>query len=155
MLLQSSLGFHTLMLSSILLDTAQLLEDFITYSKKTGAIQIYTDKYGNTVIKFHKEYSGIEWLIRHNVWLEDIKCLIDYLYVTINPKILGGITDYLTAATLDDMDDAITNFNLLSQEISPILGSFDDYKLTRIDYCANFSLKELTPECTDEQMIDL
>ena len=30
---------------------------------------------------------------------------------TINPKILAGISDYLTAATYSDMNIAITNFN--------------------------------------------
>ena len=151
----SSHGFHTLMLSSPLFEREQLMEHFTEFSKKTGSIQIYTDDYGATVITFHKEHVGIKWCIRRDIWIEEYKGTVDFLYVEINPKILSGITDYLTAATLDDMDVAITNFNRISQSISPILGSFDDYKLTRIDYCVNLSLKELAPECTDEQMIDL
>ena len=155
--MKSSMGFHTMTLSRILFkdETKQLLTAFSKYSSMTGEIQIYTDKYGNKIIKFYSEDRGIEWMIRYNIWLHEVDLLVDYLYVTINPKILGGIKDYITAATIDDMDAAITNFNSISQSISPILDNFDYYAITRIDYCVNFSLRELAPNCTPELMIDL
>ena len=49
--------------------------------------------------------------------------------VKVNPKILSGISDYLTAATYRDMENVIINFNLEARKISPLLKSFNDYKL--------------------------
>ncbi len=53
------------------------------------------------------------------------------------------------------MESAITNFNRISQRISPLLGTFDQYSIKRIDYCVNFALNELAPGCTAEKMIRL
>lgn len=74
---------------------------------------------------------------------------------TINPKILSGIIDYLTAATYNDIDLAAANFNEISQEISPLLHSFFDYHITRIDYCVNISLDEFILECDPMQIMNL
>lgn len=103
-MLRSSLGFHTLTLSKHLLEDFgetkdHLITDFKKYSQETSNIQIYTDKYGNIVIKFHKNYEGIEWLIRPNIWVERYKMRSTFIDVKINPKILSGIRDYITAAT--------------------------------------------------------
>lgn len=155
-MLRSSLGFHTLTLSySLFFKEAQyLISDFKRYSKETGAIQMYED-HGNTRIKFLNRAEGIEWLIRYRVYLQYLGIAVDIVEVTINPKILGGIHDYITAATYDDMDVAIANFNRISSSISPGLGRFEDYSLKRIDYCVNFALNELAPGCTYDQMMKL
>lgn len=157
--LRSSLGFHTITLSAPALllggDTAELISDFKKYGRDSEAIQIYTDKQKNIVIKFYRHDIGIKWLIRPNVYLEKFRMFIDIIDVTINPKILGGVHDYITAAAYDDMDAAITNFNSISQRISPLLGTFKDYSLKRIDYCINFSLNELVPECSPERIMNL
>ncbi len=155
-MLRSSLGFHTLSLSIPLAkpEVSPLIEDFRRYSRETGSIQIYSER-GNIIIKFLKRDKGIEWLIRPDVWIEQFKMAVHIIEVTINPKILSGIPDYITAATYDDMDVAIANFNRISTSISPLLSTFDQYSLKRIDYCLNCSLDELAPGCSYEQAIDL
>ncbi len=153
---RSSLGFHTMTLSTWLIqDYKQLILDFKKYSRETGGIQIYTSKCKNIVIKFFPQHMGVEWLIRPNVYLEKCKLFIDIIEATINPKILGGICDYITAATYDDMDVAIANFNSISQRISPLLKTFNEYSLKRIDYCINLSVNELAPGCSPEQIMNL
>ena len=156
-MLHSSLGFHTmtLFLSLDNKDAKKLCRDFGKYSKNTGLIKIFsidesTKKYR---IIYHQENRGIEWMIWFNNWSRDFKSYM--VEVKINPKILGGIHDYLTAATYDDMEAAITNFNLESKRISRILGNFSCYRLKRIDYCINFHLDELVPGCSPEQVMKL
>lgn len=155
-MLRSSLGFHTLSLTKLLLksETQYLISDFKRYSKKTGAIQIYQD-HGRLKIDYVSRAVGIGWVIRSDIWLDQIKLFVDVVEVTINPKILGNVPSYITAATYGDMEAAIATFNFLSANISPSLCTFEDYSLTRIDYCVNFSLNELVPGCTHEQMINL
>lgn len=155
-MLRSSLGFHTLTLSYPLFfqEIQYLISDFRRYSKETGAIQMYED-HGNTRIKFLNRAEGIEWLIRYEVYLQNLRITVNIVEVTINPKILGGSHDYITAATYDDMEAAIANFNRISSSISPGLGRFEQYSLKRIDYCVNFALNELAPGCTYDQMMKL
>lgn len=155
-MLRSSLGFHTLTLSYTLFfqEAKCLISDFKKYSKETGAIQMFQD-HGNLRIEFLNRAEGISWLIRPDVWLERFRLSVDIVEVTINPKILGGIRDYITAATYDDMETAIANFNRISSSISPMLGRFGEYRLKRIDYCVNFALNELAPGCTYDQMMKL
>ena len=109
--MRSSLGFHTMKLSMYLIKTDQLLEDFKKYSKQTRSIQIYPDKNGDTIIRFFPKDNGIKWSICHNVWINKMNGSVDIINVTINPKILSGTTDYITAATYHDLNVAITNFN--------------------------------------------
>ena len=45
---------------------------------------MYTNEYGNLVIKFCKEDKGIKWIIRYGVWFEDIKKRSNVIEVTIN-----------------------------------------------------------------------
>lgn len=155
-MLRSSLGFHTLSLSMPLFksETSHLIEDFKEYSRKMHNIQIYT-KNEITYINFQSRSIGMSWLIRYDVWMKGFGLFVDIIEVTVNPKILGGIQDYLTAATYDDMEAAITNFNRISTAISPALLTFEHYSLKRVDYCINFSLNELAPGCSYEQVMSL
>ena len=96
---------------------------------------------------------GIKWMLRCD---RNNDAYSEYgIEAIINPKILLGIHDYLTAATCDDMNKAITNFNSISENISPLLRTFYDYTLKRTDYCVNFAINELFPECTVEQIMEL
>lgn len=70
--------------------------------------------------------------------------MIYIIEAIINPKILAGIIDYLTAATYDDMNVAIVNFNHESNKISSLLGRFNDYKIKRVDYCILISRNNYT-----------
>ena len=173
-MLQSSLGFHTITLTlSLLYDEAnQLTTNFYRYKMRTGNIEMYRLKDGKPIIyypsdhlppeiniKFKDRYRygdgdrGIRWCIRKSEWLNDY---FDYIIeATINPKILAGITDYLTAATYNDINLATDNFNKISHEISPLLHSFSNYRITRIDYCVNISLDEVLPECDPMRIMNL
>lgn len=151
--MQSSLGFHTLSLSLRLQreQTIKLLSNFSNYSKRTESIKIYPDK-GRTNIIFHNGYRGISWSIVPHGYHKDYQ---DYIYVTINPRILCGRSDYLNAATISDMKAAIYNFDMISKEISPLLKSFSYYELNRIDYCINFCVSELIAGCDADQIMKL
>ncbi len=174
---RSSLGFHTLTLTMLLdeKEARQLMYHFKVYSRDTGLIKIYpvngnsinlkykTESDGtqktsivrnkNFKVDYYREDIGIEWLIRYNNGNREFKSYsVD---VTINPKILGGVKDYITAATIEDMENAISNFNLEAKKISPLLRTFYHFKLSRVDYCINFSLNELAPMCTPERIMAL
>ncbi|RKI85384.1 hypothetical protein D7V94_23010 [Parablautia intestinalis] len=169
-MLRSSLGFHTMTLCISLLysEVDKLLIDFSTYRENTGLIEMYRKNEKNDpIIYYHNENylpleiniyfkgknRGIKWCIRSP------KCPSNSPFynieVTINPKILAGITDYLTAATYSDMNIAIVNFNDESKKISSLLGSFNDYEIKRIDYCINICLSDFIPEYDPEQIMNL
>lgn len=165
-MLRSSLGFHTMTLSlSLLHDEAdKLLIDFSTYE----LIKMYIkNKRNEPIIYYHKnpimplkvdiylegKYRGIKWCVRAS---ENPSGFSGYiLEVTINPKILAGIYDYLTAATYIDMRTAITNFNNVSKKISPLLYDFFDYQIARVDYCINICLDDFIPICNSDQILNL
>ena len=106
-----------------------------------------------TNIKFKDKDRGIRWCIRES---KGVFNFFDYMVeATINPKILSGVIDYLTAATYNDIDLAAANFNEISKKISPLLHSFSDYRITRIDYCVNISLDEFFLECDPMQIMNL
>ena len=169
-MLRSSLGFHTITLSLPLFDNNeahQLITDFCTYREKTGNIEIYRiNEKNQPVIYYHSDYlplktnikfkdkdRGIRWCIRES---KGVFNFFDYMVeATINPKILSGVIDYLTAATYNDIDLAAANFNEISKKISPLLHSFSDYRITRIDYCVNISLDEFFLECDPMQIMNL
>lgn len=133
--------------------TIRLIDDFKTYSDKMHSIQIYSDDFRNTIIKFYPCDEGIKWLICHNVYR--LGEIVDILNVTINPKILGGTIDYITAADSGDLNIALTNFDRIFKSISRILGNYESYQVKRIDYCVNFSLNELVPGCSSNQIMKL
>ena len=81
--------------------------------------------------------------------------MIYIIEAIINPKILAGIIDYLTAATYDDMNVAIVNFNHESNKISSLLGRFNDYKIKRVDYCINICLDDFIPTYDPELIMNL
>jgi len=175
-MLKSSLGFHTMTLF-LPLDTdkvCSLLCDFYKYSHDTGCIIIetpYTAGYKattklpetidedrcfllplETIIRYRRD-TGIRWRIISKIRQQSFStCMIE---VKINPKILSGVQDYISAATYADMETAIANFNREARKISSLLQDFSCYMLSRVDYCVNFSLNELAPECTPEQIINL
>lgn len=168
--MRSSLGFHTLSLSMPLTFNGmhELISDFKKYSKETGEIKMFLcDKKGNRIeykntsryvplkliIQYYKDNHGIEWSV--NSYTNYAGFPGYKVSVKINPKILGGVHDYITAATYDDMGAAIENFNLESEKISYVLRTFDCYRLDRIDYCLNFSVDELAPGCSPEQIMTL
>ena len=169
-MLQSSLGFHTMTLymSLSMHNAQQLIMDFNTYRKNTGLIEMYRINEKNKIVKYYpKEYllpletniyfkdrdRGIKWCIRSPECPSNSSIYI--IEVTINPKILAGIIDYLTAANHYDMNIAIINFNDNSKKISPLLGTFNDYEIKRVDYCINIRLGDFIPTYDPELIMNL
>lgn len=166
--MRSSLGFHTMSLSLPLDDGehSELIHDFSCYNNKNHSFRMYfVDKNKKSHsyryspgydyipldlrIAFVK-YEGITWNLRYSGITHT-----PFVHVQINPKFLAGFTDYITAANLDDMNLAGAQFNAISRGISPLLRTFNDYHITRLDYCINFALDELIPGCSVEQMMNL
>lgn len=166
-MIKSSLGFHTITLDMSLTDTDvhKLLMDFKEYSE-TIALKMYWNKEGKYVtyypssdylptdmkIYFDGEDKGIHW----HIYSDDRYLGLVYIIeVTINPKILARIIDYLTAATYSEMNGAIINFYYESKKISPLLGRFNDYRIKRVDYCINICLDDFISTYDPEQMMNL
>lgn len=170
-MLRSSLGFHTMTLSLFLVgnEIYQLLDDFIEYNEKTGFLLMYRKNESGIYINYFPQKGNIPFLptdikiyynnkdkgIKWHIFDECIHHMGYIVDVVINPKTLSDIHDYITAATYCDMKMAIIVFNNEMQKISPLLRTFYDYNIKRIDYCINFYLKELAPECSQEQIINL
>ena len=176
---RSSLGFHTmdLFLRLTRKEAEQLTKHFYRYCTQTECTRMlmpevlpggevrwreYTPKYSGTslllptrinVYSDRYENQGIKWTIRYDRQSENYKEYV--IKAIINPKILGGTHDYINAATEDDIEVAAINFNRISRSISPVLRTFEHYQIKRIDYCINFSLNELAPGCTSDQIIKL
>lgn len=151
-------------------EALQLVMDFRKYHSTTEPLKMYyidpKDKQSkiyhprdNTIFLpgylkvYYEKYNGIKWTIRST---RDFYGFNTYMVdATINPKMMGGMHNYITAATYDDMEAVITNFNLEASKISPLLKDFYHYTLTRIDYCVNFDLEELLGNCNPELIMDL
>lgn len=177
--MKSSLGFHTMTLALPLnRKTAErLVRHFWRYQEHTGLIKMhmvksltggkeeypkYKPKYKGTrlilppiinVLHSDRKDHGIRWTIRCDS--QDDEYSEYTLEARINPKILGGVYDYITAANCNDMYSVEAKFNCISRDISPLLRTFDNYMFKRIDYCINFSLNELAPKCSSKQVIEL
>ena len=131
--------------------SSDLEHDFYKYSHKTGIIKMCPCKRGTKIAFTHRDM-GIHWYITPK---GHFKNSTDILYADINPKVLGGVVDYITAATYYDMSVAIINFDRISKEISPILQTFGCYTVNRIDYCLNLHIDELVPDCSPQQIMNL
>ena len=178
-MLRTSLGFHTLNIFKRIdsKQAKQLLSDFMRYRDATNEITVYIPKdekeriesakkfRESTHIKtlilpqkwkidyIHDEDKGISWTLKYFTLSSQFKEYI--IEARINPKILIGIQDYISAAVGDHLKFAGQRFDERTEKISRILGKFDFYKLKRVDFCINFDLMELGINCTPEQMMRL
>ena len=82
------------------------MPNILYYINQHNAIHILSSL--GCQIYFDGKYKGIHWHIYSDDRFSGMVYIIE---VTINPKILAGITDYLTAANYYDMNIAIINFN--------------------------------------------
>ena len=175
---RSTLGFHTVDMVLRLThdETERLIKHFYRHSKQPGTIRMLMlttlpggekewREYSpihmgtrlvlplNLKISYPDKDHGVKWMIRSDMQSDAYK---EYtIEATINPKILGGNCDYINAATEDDMEVAAINFNRMARSISPVLRTFEHYKIKRIGYCVNFSLSELAPGCSSDQVMKL
>lgn len=179
----SSIGFHTasIFMKTTVKEAALIYEDFIRYGKETREIRVrpirttkinpnadqFIKNLYASLPQFHKmEYpcqgKGLSWELRRRMKSpayitqkltgEDKPCSIK---ATINPKVLNGEMDYLTAATVDCLDEVEVSFDIEAAKISPLLKKLDSYDYNRIDYCFNGDMQELKVGCTAEQMMKL
>jgi tRNA U54 and U55 pseudouridine synthase Pus10 len=109
-------------------------------------------KSGEWMIYYTDEFRrGITWTLRYNVHSGKYK---EYLIeARINPKLLAGIKDYITASTSDYLQVVEERFNEEVAKISEILGKFHAYDIKRVDFCINFDLKELRVDCANAHII--
>lgn len=181
--MRSSIGCHTanIFMKATTKEAALIYEDFIRYGKETGKIRVrpirttkidphadpFIKKLFSGLPKFHRmEYlcreKGLKWELRRSMSSpayitqkltgEDKPCSIK---AKINPRILNGETDYLTAATADCFEEVEVSFDIEAEKISPSLKNFDSYSYNRIDYCFNGDTQELKTGCTAGQMMKL
>lgn len=175
----TSRGFHTItIIKKLTKEEAKILwQDFWIYSEKSAEVKMFplkNNKIPDTADEFikklysssaryyviHYKGKGILWLLRIGnrspgfvkPTEDDRPCSIK---ATLNPKILSGKKDYLTAATSDYLDETEALFNAEARKISPVLGDYSHFSMSRPDYCVNFDLKELGISCTAEQMMHL
>ena len=143
---RSSLGFHTITASLMILEkeARQLIMDFREYHSTTEPLKmyyldprdkqfkIYRPKDDHVFLPcrlniYYDQYKGIQWTIRT---IGDFYGMDMYMIdAKINPKMMGEIHDYITAATYDDMDTVIASFNLEASNISPLLKDFYYYTI--------------------------
>lgn len=158
----SSLGYHTMELSLRLTsdEASQLIQIFAKnkdcYFKDENKEVRYNCylPYRYYTIRYRQQYKGLSWTLRYcrqspeymkqGSSGEDRCCTIK---AKINPKILIGLDDYITAADGTYLNDLVAVFNWEAKKISPILKDFGSYSLTRIDYCINFDLENLRIFC--------
>lgn len=154
---RSVLGFKSLAFSKYLYNDPKgnldkLKADFQRYNQRSNSLQYDKDDQGNTVIKFRPSshgIEGIEWLIRADIWKDRRLAPVE---VQVYPKLLIGSRDDITTATYEDMSAIMAKFDSIAHSISPLLGTFENYRLDEINYCAYFDVNELLPGCTLEQL---
>jgi len=132
-----------------------IISDFKKYNDKTGEIVIITDKkYLNSYEIEYRGGKGIRWRIRYSHEWQNIP--IYCVEAIINPKVLSsGFPDYFNVASYQEIKVALDIFDVEAQKISNKLETLSSYKVKRIDYCVNFSIRELGINCTVEEIMAL
>jgi len=131
--------------------TADSLLEYIPPDKKALGTKSYVFKY--------KQDVGIRWIFTSTetpiITDSGDRLKLRGLLVIINPKILAGTKDYITAANESDMFGIEERFNNESKKISEWLPPFYSYTISRIDYCINCNIRAALIGCTPEQMMML
>ena len=157
-MVNSLLGYHSFSIYQKLSaeDNFSLNNDFIGYMRNSNRIKRspVMNKNGITIGTeyTYKQPTGIRWLIVDMDAGNRFK--IYGVKVVITPKVLLE-KNYVAIATEKDTEQIKTAFNNEARKISSILGTFDNYSMSRCDYCLNVDLKELSIPCTSTQMMAL
>ena len=177
---RTSIGFHTFTIFIRIIggkNMKKIFREFENYRSETKAIDIYIPKDEkdrmNDIREIraitgmnkspkprkwridytHDDRKGITWFLKYDIHSTEYKEYI--IEARINPKILAGIKDYITASDSSYMKMVEKRFNDEARKISKDLGEFSNYKLKRVDFCVNFDLKELGIKCIPQQMMTL
>jgi len=157
-MMKSSTGYHTISISQKLLieEEYYLNTAFYDYMRNGGQLtKEHIKNKQNQVIGIEYAYKnnmGIRWQV-YNVDVGKSFRIYSVKSI-INPNVLLN-KDYIAVASESDVQKCKAAFNNESCKISPILGDFDSYSMSRSDYCANFNLEELQIHCTPAQMMHL
>ena len=160
--MKSAIGLHTTNISQGLKmeEEFSLNSAFYDYMRKGGQItkEPIKNKKGQVIgleYAYKKDHStGIRWKVFNIEGKNNLR--IYRVQAIINPKVLlSKDKDYIGITTESDIHEIKDAFNNVARKISPILGSFDSYSISRVDYCGNFYLEELKIPCTPERMMKL
>jgi len=137
-------------------DEARLDQDFSSYMLKNDQMDMYIlpNKKEQTIgtVYFYKNDIGITWLVLDRYVGKNFR--IYGVQARISPNVMFN-QDYIKIATASDVQKCKSIFNDEANKISPILGDFNSYSMSRSDYCANFDLEELKILCTSGQKMKL
>lgn len=133
-------------------DADLLFSDFKRYRDSTDEICIIGPKKFDRdpsgrhyEIVYPEQHKGLSWKIRFS----NYGFLVNGLFMPcsikaiINPKVLIGEKSYIVAADAGYLENVERIFNQEAEKISYRLKRFDDYSLSRLDYCINFDVSEL------------
>lgn len=155
-----SIGYHTFSISKMLTqDQATVVFKHLKEIVRSGELNIikllgygYNPRDRHYKFTYKNNKKGITWIIKfgESGFYRDGELLSCSIKSVINPKILLGENTYIVAANSSHISDVETLFNMEARRISPILGSFYDYSINRVDYCINFNVFELIKGCPDD-----
>ena len=170
---RTSLGYHTFSMLTCVeshYELKEILNAFKNYSKETGLIKIHGfgkkakyKKYDGTELESYTNYNifyydeqkyGVSWTLKFCNYSSNYR--FTYILETrINPKILIGENDYITASSEKDFAQLRVCYNNLVKSISTEIPLFSEYAICRIDYCINADVKEMGYDCTAEELMEL
>jgi len=157
----TSVGYHTFVIARPLTqeEADRVFKDFKKYRDTTGKIEIVKQKtFKNDPnsrhysIVYPNQEKGLSWRIRfsNKGFYTNGGIMPCSIKAIINPKILTGERSYIVAADASYLNMVRHIFDMEASAISPLLKSFYDYSLNRIDYCVNFDVSELRLKCPPE-----
>jgi len=159
-MMESIMGYHTLSIFQRLSEGKEnsLNSDFNNYMRNGGKItkEDIKNKKGQVIYREYAYRKNHNTGIRWQVFNMDVgKGFRIYgVMAIITPKVLLN-KDYIKVANESDILKMKVAFNDEARKISPILGDFDSYSMSRSDYCVNFNLVELKIPCTSAQKMKL
>jgi hypothetical protein len=161
--MKSSIGPHTFALYKRLFmeDEGELYNNFndcMKHNKGQMKRSEVKNKKGQTIeIYSYKNRIGIRWLVMNMPVKDGFGNTFSIIGVMaiITPEVLLNNKDYIAITTMSDIQKIKAAFNDEARKISPILGNFDLYSVSRVDYCGNFFLDELKNPCTPKRMMKL
>ncbi|MCL2500737.1 MAG: hypothetical protein FWE90_10465 [Defluviitaleaceae bacterium] len=172
----SSIGFHTfeIVLRLTADDAREIYRMFKNHSdirvRPVGKDKDNPNAYPKGyIVEYIKNNPGIKWYIRFDKrlasiiqsppqkgsWTLHLKPLVYSIRAIINPHVLVGDTVNLSAATFSCLEKVKIRFNEEAKKISSDLKRFDDYSISRVDYCFNIDTVETRLGCFPEQLINL
>jgi hypothetical protein len=102
-------------------------------------------------------YVGNHWIVRWTIRYSNYERDMNFFYIeaTINPKILLGENDFITATDQSYILGICEKYNSIIKEISDLIPEFKWYLPNRVDYCFNSDIRPEVFGCNGKQMMKL